>query len=109
MRCARQQAGARRQCAGGLDRPADVLPFRRQAAFGQRRKTLNNTLTTRAAAAHAEIHRLFLADASSDAEASIAATAALPRERSQSLDAAAYRDPALADLEKEILFRKNWI
>lgn len=40
---------------------------------------------------------------------SIASAAALPRERSQALPAAAYRDPALAEMEKDVLFKRHWI
>lgn len=39
----------------------------------------------------------------------ITSTAALPRERSQSLPAGAYLDPAFADFEKREIFRKEWI
>jgi phenylpropionate dioxygenase-like ring-hydroxylating dioxygenase large terminal subunit len=39
----------------------------------------------------------------------ITAAAALPRERSESLPAGAYLDPAFADFEKREIFRKEWI
>lgn len=39
----------------------------------------------------------------------ITATAALPRERSESLPAGAYRDPSFAEFEKHEIFRKEWI
>lgn len=40
---------------------------------------------------------------------SILNAAALPRERSESLPAGAYRDPAFADFEKREVFSKEWI
>ncbi len=39
----------------------------------------------------------------------ITTAAALPRERSESLPAGAYSDPAFADFEKREIFRKEWI